>query len=265
MASLAGARLLISSSFSSRPARFDDVLFFPDPSGTSCVCRYINVAICLMRGFFILAVLTRCDSPVSAKARMTAARRRSSRRRRQRRSRRRTSGRRRSSRTSPSAACSARGPSFGRPSAWYYFSAQNRVYVAKLPELALHCNQCSDGVVLDRIGRLFDVIVVDEAQDMAGYDFDFISGLIKSGVEIVVCGDEGQTTYLSANGGQKRIRGGLGEKSSWVRRSQTVSRSSRHFFAVVSYSALIALKSIGYSLENEVLISSKIEFDIPRK
>ena len=255
MASLAGARLLISSSFSSRPARFDDVLFFPGPSGTSCVCRYINVAICLMRGFFILAVLTRCDSPVSAKARMTAARRRSSRRRRQRRSRRRTSGRRRSSRTSPSAACSARGPSFGRPSARYYFSAQNRVYVAKLPELALHCNQCSDGVVLDRIGRLFDAIVVDEAQDMAGYDFDFISGLIKSGVEIVVCGDEGQ----------KRIRGGLGEKSSWVRRSQTVSRSSRHFFAAVSYSALIALKSIGYSLENEVLISSKIEYDIPRK
>lgn len=137
--------------------------------------------------------------------------------------------------------------------------------MAKLPELALHCNQCSDGVVLDRIGRLFDVIVVDEAQDMAGYDFDFISGLIKSGVEIVVCGDEGQTTYLSANGGQKRIRGGLGEKSSWVRRSQTVSRSSRHFFAVVSYSDLIALKSIGYSLENEVLISSKIEYDIPRK
>lgn len=47
----------------------------------------------------------------------------------------------------------------------------------------MHCNQCSDGVVLDRIGRLFDVIVVDEAQVMAGYDFDFISGLIKSGVE----------------------------------------------------------------------------------
>ena len=73
MASLAGARLLISSSFSSRPARFDDVLFFPDPSGTSCACRYINMAICLMRGSFILAVLTRCDSPASAKALMTAA------------------------------------------------------------------------------------------------------------------------------------------------------------------------------------------------
>ena len=44
-----------------------------DPSGTSCACRYINMAICLMRGSFILAVLTRCDSPASAKALMTAA------------------------------------------------------------------------------------------------------------------------------------------------------------------------------------------------
>ena len=43
------------------------------PSGTSCACRYINMAICLMRGSFILAVLTRCDSPASAKALMTAA------------------------------------------------------------------------------------------------------------------------------------------------------------------------------------------------
>lgn len=62
MVSLEGTRSLISNSLFSRPSRCDVALFFPDPSGTSCVCRYINVAICLMRGFFILAVAWPADA-----------------------------------------------------------------------------------------------------------------------------------------------------------------------------------------------------------
>ena len=56
-----------------RPARFAEALLFPDSHVTSSVCRYMSVAICLMRGFLILAVLTRCDSPISARAAMIAA------------------------------------------------------------------------------------------------------------------------------------------------------------------------------------------------
>ena len=53
--------------------RFAEALLFPDPQATSSTCRYMSVVICLMRGFFILAVLTRCDSPISARAAMIAA------------------------------------------------------------------------------------------------------------------------------------------------------------------------------------------------
>lgn len=44
-----------------------------------------------------------------------------------------------------------------------------------------------------------------------------------------------------------------------------VARLSRHSYAVVPYLTLIPLRAAGYSFENEVSLSSKIEYDNPRK
>ena len=66
-------------------------------------------------------------------------------------------------------------------------------------------------------------------------------------------------------GTEENSRRPRGEAVSGEALAGGVARSGRHFFAVVPYSALIALKSVGYSLEKEVLLSSKIEYDIPRK
>ena len=77
----------------------------------------------------------------------------------------------------------------------YYVNGSNEVYAAKLPELALHCDECSAGAVVGRIKELFDVILIDEIQDMAGYDYDFIAALLHGGISLVMCGDERQSTY----------------------------------------------------------------------
>lgn len=82
-----------------------------------------------------------------------------------------------------------------RPSMGYFCNSAHLIYAAKLPELALYCDQCSGGAVLERLQRLFDVVLLDEAQDMAGYDFDFIERLIRSDIDVMICGDERQSTY----------------------------------------------------------------------
>ncbi len=82
-----------------------------------------------------------------------------------------------------------------RPTLGYYCNSSNSVYPSKLPELALHCDNCSNGAVMARLNSLFDFILIDEAQDLAGYDFDFVERLLNSGIDVRICGDERQSTY----------------------------------------------------------------------
>lgn len=82
-----------------------------------------------------------------------------------------------------------------RPALGYFCNSSNLIYASKLPELALHCNKCSGNAVFNRLQRLFDVVLIDEAQDMAGYDFEFRACLMDSGIDVIICGDERQSTY----------------------------------------------------------------------
>ena len=63
---------------------------------------------------------------------------------------------------------------YKRPTLRYYCNSSNAIYAAKLPELALHCNEQGGGAVLQRLQRIFDAVLIDEVQDMAGYDYEFI-------------------------------------------------------------------------------------------
>lgn len=91
-----------------------------------------------------------------------------------------------------------------KPKLQYFSNSSNLIYAAKLPDLALYCDDCSQGAVFDRLRRLFDVVLIDEAQDMAGYDYEFIERLIRCGLDVVLCGDERQTTFRTNSGTKYR-------------------------------------------------------------
>ena len=57
--------------------------------------------------------------------------------------------------------------------------------------------------VLNRIGRFFDEVFIDEAQDFGGYDFDFIEMLGKADFSVTLAGDFFQHTYDTSNDGNK--------------------------------------------------------------
>lgn len=63
---------------------------------------------------------------------------------------------------------------YKQPALRHYCNSSNAIYAAKLPELALLCNKQSGGAVLNRLQRIFDAVLIDEVQDMAGYDYEFI-------------------------------------------------------------------------------------------
>ncbi|HVJ50703.1 UvrD-helicase domain-containing protein [Desulfitobacterium sp.] len=64
-----------------------------------------------------------------------------------------------------------------------------------MSDFAYHCNMASDGLVIKRLEQLFDVFILDEAQDISGYDFDFIELLLHSKIKVIMVGDVRQKTY----------------------------------------------------------------------
>jgi DNA helicase II / ATP-dependent DNA helicase PcrA len=89
---------------------------------------------------------------------------------------------------------SARGVGEDRPEA-YYLSPSRRLYSDKVSKLAVRCNDHSGGHVVDRLSRIFPHVFIDEAQDLAGYDLDFVKALFVSRARVVLVADPRQVVY----------------------------------------------------------------------
>lgn len=77
----------------------------------------------------------------------------------------------------------------------YYCPRPGVAYRTRLADLAFLCNEQWDGEVIQRVCDIFGVILVDEAQDFAGYDYDLLKALMDRSKEMVVVGDPRQQTY----------------------------------------------------------------------
>lgn len=92
----------------------------------------------------------------------------------------------------------------GQPTYWaeeyidkHYFDSTRRIYSDKLSKLVIRCNDKSGGSVIDRIARVFSHVLVDEVQDLAGYDLDILAALARSSARLLMVGDPRQVTYLT--------------------------------------------------------------------
>lgn len=78
-----------------------------------------------------------------------------------------------------------------------YYLSDHKVYSDKLTKFAVKSDEASEGAVVDRVCNIFDIIYIDEIQDMSGYDLDLITMLLRARVEIVMVGDPRQATYTT--------------------------------------------------------------------
>ncbi|NKM69923.1 UvrD-helicase domain-containing protein [Rhizobium laguerreae] len=92
----------------------------------------------------------------------------------------------------------------------FYFYKGSYLYSDKVSQFACACNIASNGAVFARLKERFDVIYIDEVQDLAGYDLVLIEEMMKAGVPMVLVGDHRQSTYQTNHSGKYKQYAGYG-------------------------------------------------------
>jgi DNA helicase-2/ATP-dependent DNA helicase PcrA len=82
----------------------------------------------------------------------------------------------------------------------YYFSSPGVLWRDRVTDFACLLIEKSGGLSIERIKGIYDSIVVDEAQDLAGWDLELIEILLRSGLNIKLVGDPFQSTYATNSG-----------------------------------------------------------------
>ncbi|GGG40570.1 UvrD-helicase domain-containing protein [Bizionia arctica] len=79
----------------------------------------------------------------------------------------------------------------------HYFSKERRIYSDKISKFIVNLSSIDKGSTFNRISRVFDHIMIDEVQDLAGNDLEIIKLLMKNCSGVTMVGDPRQVTYLT--------------------------------------------------------------------
>ena len=77
----------------------------------------------------------------------------------------------------------------------YYLDSSGHVYSKNASELALKCDEISNGAVIKRLEEIYSHIFIDEVQDISGYDYSWLLKLCDSKIKVVMVGDYKQTIF----------------------------------------------------------------------
>lgn len=81
----------------------------------------------------------------------------------------------------------------------HYFTRDNYIFSDKLSKFVVSCNALSKGSIISRLSRLYSDIFIDEVQDLAGYDLEFLKLLFSSSINTLLVGDPRQGTFSTNN------------------------------------------------------------------
>ena len=79
----------------------------------------------------------------------------------------------------------------------YYFDPKADFYRDGVAEFAFRVDQATSGRVIRRLELLYDELYIDELQDLAGYDLEFLDLLLASKISLTAVGDPRQHTYAT--------------------------------------------------------------------
>ncbi|MDD3417283.1 MAG: UvrD-helicase domain-containing protein [Lachnospiraceae bacterium] len=77
----------------------------------------------------------------------------------------------------------------------HYFSKGMLIYSDKIAKFVCKADEAVDGLVIDRLSRIYPNIFIDEVQDLAGFDLEIVRIILKSNCNLVMVGDPRQVTY----------------------------------------------------------------------
>lgn len=79
----------------------------------------------------------------------------------------------------------------------YYISGNDRIWSDRASDFACALINKTSGLPVQRAESIFERIIIDEAQDLAGWDLELINHLLLSKIQIILIGDHRQAIYTT--------------------------------------------------------------------
>lgn len=114
----------------------------------------------------------------------------------------------------------------------YYIDSGRDLYQDVVSDLACTIDDASGGKVVARLANCYDLILIDEVQDLAGPDLDLMARLFESDARVIAVGDPRQGVYTTntANRNRQHRRAAI---IGWVDEQVSAGRVSK---SALSYS-----------------------------
>lgn len=89
---------------------------------------------------------------------------------------------------------------FGRDDIKRYITKNDNIKSKEISNFIVECiDKDNDNLLIRRLEEIYEEIIIDEAQDLAGNDLDFVSSLMDSSIKITLAGDIRQATFVTHN------------------------------------------------------------------
>lgn len=110
----------------------------------------------------------------------------------------------------------------------YFLDSNNDLYRDGVSDFVVTLNGDTNGAVVRRLENIYTHILVDEVQDLVGYDLDVLDMLLASAVRLTLVGDPRQHTLSTNNGPRNKKYRGPGIKDWFAERASACELQTRN-------------------------------------
>lgn len=86
----------------------------------------------------------------------------------------------------------------------HYITSDGKIYSDKIAKLFLKLNKMVNGRMIENINKLYPQIMIDEIQDISGYDLEIVESLFNSKSEMLCVGDPRQGVFSTDKGAKNK-------------------------------------------------------------
>lgn len=113
-----------------------------------------------------------------------------------------------------------------------FFDSGDSVYAKETARLAYELIGQSGGALIHRLECLYDEILIDEVQDLSGYDLDILQALFGTRIEIRLVGDVRQAVLSTNPRGQMKKAFAYSKSHEWFKKQQKARRLEINYSSV---------------------------------
>ena len=111
----------------------------------------------------------------------------------------------------------------------YFVDGNADLYRDGVSDFAIQLNAKTNGAVVERLERIYSYLIIDEVQDLAGYDLDVLDLLLSSRINLMVVGDPRQHTFSTNLGPRNKSYCGAGLVRWFSKRKDQCTLESRNY------------------------------------